>query len=96
MPLGIQNIEQMDLWLSVFGQKSPQFSLSIKEKIMSLVVKWMFGVSKASAIDSQTGKTTFAIDKSPKGILEILYLDEELRITKGKSKKILISQRLIE
>lgn len=96
MPLGIQNSEQMDLWLSVFGQKSPQFSLSIRERIMSLIVKWMFRVGKAAAIDPQTGRTAFAIDKSPKGILEILYLDEELRITKGKSGKVLISQRLGE
>ena len=95
MPLGIQNTEQMDLWLSIFGQKSSQFSLSIQERIMSVIIKWMFGISKASAIDSRTGKTTFIIDKSPKGILEILYLDEELRITKGRSESILIGQKQI-
>ena len=96
MPLNIRDNEKMAIWLSIFGQKSTPFSLNIKEKIGSLVVKWMFGVGKASPIDLQTGKTTFAIAKSPTGILEILYLDDELRITRGKSESILISQRLID
>ncbi len=33
------------------------------------------------------------MNKSPKGKLQILYLDEELRITKGNRETVLVCQR---
>jgi hypothetical protein len=53
----------------------------------------MLGMGKVSAIDTETGKKSFAIEKSPKGLLKLLYLDEELRITKGNRGTVLVCQR---
>ena len=40
------------------------------------------------------GKVEFQMKRSPKGSLEILYLDEELRITKGEKGTILVCERI--
>jgi hypothetical protein len=88
--------EKMKQWLAVFGNLSQKSQLGFRERVMSLVMKWMFGIKKASKIDSQTGKRSFVMNKSPKGLLKILYLDDELRITKGNRETILVCQRQVE
>ncbi len=49
-----------------------------------------------AAIDTQTGKRVFEMKKSPKGILKLLYLDDELRITRGNRGTVLACQRQVE
>ncbi|MGL6338228.1 MAG: PAP/fibrillin family protein [Waterburya sp.] len=93
MPLESQNAEKMQAWLKIFGNNNQKSQLNLQARIMSLVMKWMFGIKKASEINSQTGKRSFVMNKSPKGLLKILYLDEELRITKGNRETILVCQR---
>jgi hypothetical protein len=93
MPLETKEPSKMKEWLKVFGQKSQKSQLSLREWISSVSIKWMFGITKASDIDSQTGKRAFMMKKSPKGILKILYLDDELRITRGNRETVLICQR---
>ena len=96
MPLEIEEPAQMKQWLAVFAQESQKSQLSLRERIVSVFVKWMFGISKASDMDSKTGKRVFTMEKSPKGILKVLYLDDELRITKGNRGTVLICQRQVE
>jgi hypothetical protein len=93
IPLETDEPSKITEWLTVFDRKS---QLSLSERFMSTFVKWMFGISKVSKIASQTGKKTFTMSKSPKGILKVLYLDEELRITRGNRETILICQRQVE
>lgn len=93
MPLESQNAEKMQAWLKIFGNNNQKSQLNLQARMMSLVMKWMFGIKKASEINPQTGKRSFVMKKSPKGSLKILYLDEELRITKGNRETILVCQR---
>ncbi|MDJ0568294.1 MAG: PAP/fibrillin family protein [Pleurocapsa sp. MO_192.B19] len=93
MPLETEEPSKMKEWLKVFGQESQKSQLSLRERIVSVFIKWMFGITKASDIDPQTGKRAFVMKKSPKGILKILYLDDELRITRGNRETVLICQR---
>ena len=96
MPRNTESPSKMEEWLKVFGQESQPSQLSLQERIASVFVKWMFGISKASEIDPQTGKKAFTMNRSPKGMLKLLYLDEELRITKGNRETVLICQRQVE
>ncbi|MGK7953610.1 MAG: PAP/fibrillin family protein [Xenococcaceae cyanobacterium] len=93
MPRETKEPLKMKEWLQVFDRNSQPSQLSWQEKIKSIFIKWMFGMSKASDIDTQTGKRVFTMNKSPKGILKILYLDEELRITRGNRGTVLVCQR---
>ncbi|MGV2828538.1 PAP/fibrillin family protein [Myxosarcina sp. GI1(2024)] len=83
-------------WLQVFGRESQHSQLSLQERITSIFIKWMFGISKASEMNTQTGKIVFTMKKSPKGLLKLLYLDDELRITKGNRGTVLVCQRQVE
>lgn len=94
IPTETQNSEQNRAWQKVFNQNSPT-QLSFVEQIKFLFIKWMFGIGKVFDLDTQTGKKAFTMKKSPKGDLKILYLDEELRITKGNRETVLVCQRLI-
>lgn len=99
MPRDTEKPSKIKEWLQVFGQKSQksqQFQPSLREQINSTFIKWMFGISKASNIDNQTGKRVFTMKKSPKGSLKLLYLDDDLRITKGNRETILVCQRQLE
>jgi hypothetical protein len=87
--------EKMKEWLELFGNHNQKARLSFQDRIRSLVMKWIFGIQKASAIDSQTGKRTFVMNRSPQGLLKVLYLDEELRITKGNRETVLVCQRQV-
>ncbi len=44
-------------------------------------------------MDHKTGEVSFKMKRSPKGKLELLYLDEELRITRGEKGTVLVCER---
>ena len=87
------NTDQLEQWLSVFSSNFPKASVNIAQSLKSWFITWMFGIKTTSEIDKQTGKKSFTMTKSPKGLLKILYLDEELRITKGNKGTVLICKR---
>ncbi len=97
IPLETDDPSKMKQWLTVFGSSdSHKSQLSWRERLTSGFIKWMFGISKASEIDPPTGKRVFTMNKSPKGVLKLLYLDDELRITKGNRGTVLVCQRQVE
>jgi PAP_fibrillin len=63
---------------------------------MSGLLKLMFGLVPAKGMNSETGEISFSMKRSPKGRLAILYLDEELRITRGERGTVLVFERLNE
>ena len=53
----------------------------------------MFGLVPPQGMNLETGEISFTMKRSPKGRLEVLYLDEELRITRGERGTILACER---
>ncbi|MEB3278422.1 MAG: PAP/fibrillin family protein [Lyngbya sp.] len=93
-PLEPENPESMKAWMSVFGNQKSNKSLNIAQKLQSFMAKLLFGLEPPQGIDSQTGKVSFTMKKSPKGSLEVLYLDEELRITRGNRGTVTVCERI--
>ncbi len=62
---------------------------------MTSILRMMFGIVPPQEMDHQTGRVSFKMQRSPKGKLELLYLDEELRITQGERGTVLVCERLI-
>ncbi len=87
------NTDQLEQWLAIFSENSSQSPVNIRERLNNWFIKWMFAITPVSNIDRKTGKRSFRMKKSPKGLLKILYLDEELRITKGNRETVLVCQR---
>lgn len=81
-------------WQAVFGNQERTSATGLKEKLMSGLLRLMFGLVPATGINSETGEISFSMQRSPKGRLAILYLDEELRITRGHKGTVLVCERL--
>ncbi|MGK7898945.1 MAG: PAP/fibrillin family protein [Xenococcus sp. (in: cyanobacteria)] len=95
MPLNNQDPEQIKQWLNVFGSSQKTSQITLVDRFKFWFVQTMLGIGKVSEINPETGKQSFPIKKSPKGLLKLLYLDEELRITKGNRETVLVCQRQV-
>lgn len=80
-------------WKEIFEKPDPPASRSIKEWLQHQLLKVMFGVVPPKELAADTGRVEFQLKRSPKGTLSVLYLDEELRITKGQRETVLICER---
>lgn len=86
---------EMEAWRAIFGEQSKSSGRGLKERLTIAVMKIMFGIVPPQGMDSNTGQVSFKMQKSPKGNLELLYLDEELRITRGERGTVTVSERQI-
>ncbi|NEP00077.1 MAG: fimbrial protein [Symploca sp. SIO2E9] len=80
-------------WQAVFGKQHQPGKKSWQEKLMSGFFKLIFGLVPPKAMNPDTGEVSFTMNRSPRGSLEILYLDQELRITRGNKGTLLVSER---
>ena len=87
---------QLTEWMQIFGDQTKPVNKSFKEKILGGFLKLLFGIVPPKEIDPKTGQVSFQMKRSPKGNLAILYLDEELRITRGEKGTVLVCERLNE
>lgn len=84
---------EMEAWAAIFGDQSQPSRRGLKERLMTTILRMMFGIVPPQGMDSKTGRISFKMQKSPKGKLQLLYLDEELRITRGEKGTVLVCER---
>jgi hypothetical protein len=85
---------ELQQWQAVFGNPTAPTPSGLKEWFQGLFLKYMFGLVPPKGMDATTGRIEFQMQRSPKGTLEILYLDDELRITRGQKETVLICERV--
>ncbi|KAL3924703.1 MAG: hypothetical protein SGPRY_003841 [Prymnesium sp.] len=81
-------------WLTVFGQQD-QRDMGVGARVATWVAKRLFQLRRPSGA-GEGGTIAFSMAKAPAGYLDILYLDDELRITKGNRGSIVIAKRTAE
>jgi hypothetical protein len=84
----------LQAWNEVFSQPSASDGFNPKKWFQDLFLRVMFGLVPPDGVNPETGRSKFQMKRSPKGSLKILYLDEELRITKGEKGTVLICERI--
>jgi len=84
----------LQTWNDVFSKPSASVGFNPKEWFQDLFLKFMFGLVPPDGVDPETGRSEFQMKRSPNGSLEILYLDEELRITNGEQGTVLVCERI--
>ena len=95
--LSPQDGTDLKAWKQVFGDQTPAsgaLKRSLKERLKDFFLQLMFGFVPPQGMDPETGEVKFKMRRSPKGKLQILYLDEELRITKGHRGTVLVCDRI--
>ncbi|MDJ0705789.1 MAG: PAP/fibrillin family protein [Leptolyngbyaceae cyanobacterium MO_188.B28] len=91
-----QQDTDLEAWKQVFGNQtraSRTVRTPLKERLKGFFLKLMFGLVSPEGMNPGTGEVSFTMKRSPKGTLQILYLDEELRITKGERGTVLVCDR---
>ena len=85
--------EPTDAWLETFSDLPSKIAsnadLTRPERFQLWVAKRLFGLSRGAA----DGVQEYKMPKSPEGYLDILFLDEELRVTRGNRGSIVIAER---
>jgi hypothetical protein len=92
--LAPKHADQLERWQAVFGNQSRSEKRSLKERVVGSLANLWLGIVPPQGMDQQTGKVSFTMQRSPKGKLSLLYLDEELRITRGERGTVLVCERL--
>ncbi|HEY9805237.1 MAG TPA: PAP/fibrillin family protein, partial [Candidatus Obscuribacterales bacterium] len=92
--LAPKHADQLEQWQAVFGNQSRPEKRSLKERVVGSLANLWLGIVPPQGMDQQTGKVSFTMQRSPKGKLSLLYLDEELRITRGERGTVLVCERL--
>lgn len=82
-------------WNAIFGNQSHSTKSTLQEKLMNLFLKLTFGLVPPDGMNHDNGEVAFTMKRSPKGKLQILYLDEYLRITKGEKGTVLVFDRQV-
>jgi hypothetical protein len=91
--LAPQDMSQIQEWRRVFGEQGKPGKTSWEETFKAFLLRIMFGLVPPQGMNWETGEIRFTMKRSPKGNLEILYLDEELRITRGERGTVLVCER---
>ena len=93
-PCHPEDPQQMKVWLDLFSIKKRENQLNLSKKIKLFIAQLLLGLNLPSNVDKKTGKLSFTMSRSPKGGLETIYLDSELRITRStKNKTILVCEK---
>lgn len=85
--------DNLDAWIEQFGDQSNNLKPSFKDRLMFNILKIMLGLVPPQGMDHKTGEVSFKMNRSPKGKQELLYLDEEIRITRGDKGTVLVCER---
>ena len=86
----------LEAWKQIFGNQASSARASrtpLKEKLTGFFLRLMVGIVPPQGMNPETGEVMFKMQRSPKGKLQILYLDEEMRITKGGRGTVLVCDR---
>ncbi len=84
----------LQTWKAIFREANQPKQRNWLDQLKLILPKIMFGILPPQGMDEQTGKIVFSMNRSPVGKLEILYLDENLRITKGERGTVLVCEKL--
>mmetsp|Transcript_20718 Transcript_20718/g.63020 ORF Transcript_20718/g.63020 Transcript_20718/m.63020 type:complete len:301 (-) Transcript_20718:49-951(-) len=81
----------MDAWRETFGD-AVQGKLRKRDRFTRFLLKLFMGMTPPGAM-AEDGSITVTIGKPPKGYLDVLFLDDTLRITRGNRGSIVIVDR---
>lgn len=67
---------------------------SVRKKATNLMLKLAFGFKPPASEPGSGGELSYEMTRSPKGWLDILYLDEEMRVTRGNRGSVTVVTRM--
>jgi PAP_fibrillin len=93
------NPELLQTWKTTFANayKNADEERSYVGRIMRLMMKWWLQLSIPTDEDAEKcalHSARYEMKRRPKGHMDVLYLDEELRVTRGNRGTLIVVERL--
>ncbi|EOD18520.1 hypothetical protein EMIHUDRAFT_458921 [Emiliania huxleyi CCMP1516] len=82
-----------EAWRDTFAAPGSSADLSRMQRFQLWVARRLFGLRRAEEVTAD-GTMTYEMPRAPEGYLDILFLDEDLRVTRGNRGSIVIAERL--
>ncbi|CAM9223735.1 unnamed protein product [Scytosiphon promiscuus] len=92
--------QELESWSKVMGVKDMEAAnekgvlSTLKEGFAKLLLKVAFGFRGPAESLGPEGELSYEMKRSPKASLDILYMDEQLRVTRGAQGALVISSRI--
>ncbi|CBJ26440.1 conserved unknown protein [Ectocarpus siliculosus] len=92
--------QDLDAWRKVIGVRDVEGTKdkgplsTLKEKAARLMLKVVFGFQGPADGLGPRGELSYEMKRSPKGYLDIIYLDEEMRVTRGQQGALVVVDRV--
>jgi PAP_fibrillin len=92
------NPSRLSLWKEVFAKayEKAKAERSYLSSLMLYVFQWMFQLTTPTDEDAQASESCsfrFEMKRCPHGYIDVLYLDEDMRITRGNRGTVVILER---
>lgn len=91
--------QDLTAWSNVVGKKDTSGSkaersvTSFKTKATGLFLKLVFGFRPPADTLGSQGELSYEMKRSPKGVVDVLYLDQDMRITRGIKGALVVTTR---
>lgn len=97
----IEPDDEQDLaaWCDVIGMKDENDSstktplASLKAKAKGVFLKLAFGFRPPAGTLGSRGEMVYEMKRSPKGVFDVLYLDEDMRVSRGGKGALVVATR---
>lgn len=91
--------QDLAAWCDVMGKKDENDSstktplASLKAKAKGLFLKLAFGFRPPAGTLGSRGEMSYEMKRSPKGVLDVLYLDQDMRVSRGGNGALVVTTR---
>eukprot|EP00965_Chrysotila_dentata_P182432 6023830-Pleurochrysis_carterae.AAC.2 len=87
----------IDAWKAMFGkgeaEEEAASKLGWRKRVTTWLLNRLLGLQPPGPMD-EDGSMSYSMSRSPKGFLEVLFVDDELRITRGNKGSLVIAERI--
>jgi len=80
----------IDLWKKTFGKQGTNSGLRKRDRFALFIAKVFMGLKMPAEMNKKEPKVEYEMTRAPHGYLDILYIDQNLRITRGNQGSIVV------
>jgi len=81
-------------WADTFADALQTAKRGVGTRLSGWLMKRMMGLERPTGMASGTGVMSYSMSKAPKGWLDVMFLDDEWRITRGNRGSIVVAERV--
>lgn len=91
--------QDLEEWKKIIGKPDPETAESkgpvkwVKDKATGVMLKVMLGFEGPAEELSDEGQLSYTMKRSPSALLDVLFMDDEMRVTRGAKGAVVVTSR---